>query len=123
MQLNIIPKPNKAEFYGGEVWIKDLPVRYETNENHPEEYYCLEIKKDEIVITSKGEKGKYYAHLSLSQLEEMGKVPLMKITDMPAFPYRGFMIDSARHMQSVDEIKRYIDAAARQSLSQKSNDF
>ena len=45
MQLNIIPKPNKAEFFGGEVWIKDLPVRYETNDIHPEEYYCLEIKK------------------------------------------------------------------------------
>ncbi len=117
MQLNIIPKPNKAEFYGGEVWIKDLPLRYETNELHPEEFYCLEIKKDEIVITSKGEKGRYYAHLTLSQLEETGKVPLMKITDMPAFPYRGFMIDSARHMQSVDEIKRYIEAAARYKMN------
>ena len=117
MQLNIIPKPNKAEFFGGEVWIKDLPVRYETNDLHPEEFYCLEIKKDEIVITAKGEKGKYYAHLSLSQLEEAGKAPLMKITDMPAFSYRGFMIDSARHMQTVDEIKRYIEAAARYKMN------
>lgn len=113
MTLNIIPKPNKVEFYGGEVWIKDLPVRYETFEMFAEEYYGIEIKKDEIIIQSKGEKGKYYAHLTLKQLEEMGKVPLCKIIDMPAFPYRGFMIDSARHMQTTDEIKRYIEAAAR----------
>ena len=30
----------------------------------------LEIKKGETVITTKGEKGKYYANLTLSQLDE-----------------------------------------------------
>ena len=28
------------------------------------------------------------------------------------FPYRGFMLDSGRHMQALDDIKRLIDAAA-----------
>ena len=113
MTFNIIPKPQKTEVFGGEVWVKDLPVRYESFEMYADEYYCLEIKKDEIVIHSKDEKGKYYAHVTLFQLSEMGKVPLCKITDMPFFSYRAFMIDSARHMQTIDEIKRYIEAAAR----------
>ena len=28
------------------------------------------------------------------------------------YPYRGFSLDSVRHMQSIDEIKKLIDAAA-----------
>lgn len=113
MTLNIIPKPNKTTIYGGEVWVKDLSVRYEKDGTFGDEQYRLEIKKDEVVITSKGDKGKYYAELTLSQLEEAGKTPLCLIEDKPAFSYRGFMIDSARHMQTVDEIKRYITAAAK----------
>ena len=32
----------------------------------------------------------------------------MKVEDEPHFAYRGFMLDSARHMQTVDEIKKLI---------------
>ncbi|MGN0448335.1 MAG: beta-N-acetylhexosaminidase [Acutalibacteraceae bacterium] len=112
MTLNIIPKPNKVEFFGGEAWCDDLEIKFVTDEKLCCESYILEIKEKEIVITSKGEKGKFYALKSLSQLKKMGKVPLCKITDEPAFSYRGFMIDSSRHIQTLDEIKTYINAAA-----------
>lgn len=113
MTLNVIPRPNTVEIFGGEVWLNENRVTYKTNEFYPDEYYCIEITQGETIITTKGEKGRYYAHLTLSQLEEGGKAPICKIIDLPAFSYRGFMIDSARHMQSIDEIKAYIEAAAR----------
>ncbi len=113
MFLNVIPKPNTIEIYGGDVWLNENKVTYKTSEYYPEEYYCIEITKGETIITTKGEKGKYYANLTLSQMDECGKAPVCKIIDLPAFSYRGFMIDSARHMQTIPEIKAYIEAAAR----------
>ncbi len=113
MILNVIPQPNTVEFYGGECWLDDNKVTYKTNEFYPDEYYCIEITDGETIITTKGEKGRYYAHLTLEQINEAGKAPICKIIDLPAYSYRGFMIDSARHMQTLDEIKAYISAAAR----------
>ena len=51
------------------------------------------------------------------KLAEKGTLPLCRIVDEPAFSYRGFMIDSARHMQTIDEIKKYILAAAEFKLN------
>ncbi len=113
MKLNVIPKPNKAEFFGGEYWLDECEKVYSIDSELSDEAYILEIADSKIKITSKGEKGKFYAEKTLSQMAAMGKLPCCKIEDAPAFPYRGFMIDSARHMQSIDEIKTYIEAAAR----------
>ncbi len=110
--MNIIPKPNFIQVFSGECWLKDNKTTYFTDEKMKDEAYIIEIRDGETVITANGEKGKYYAQLTLTQLEEAGKTPLCKIEDEPAFPYRGFMIDSARHMQTIDEIKAYITAAA-----------
>ena len=75
------------------------------------------VENPEIFVNgegvAKGEKGKFYAMKTLDQLKNMGKVPHCVIKDAPEFQYRGFMIDSSRHMQTVDEIKTYIEAAAR----------
>lgn len=112
MSLNIIPAPNKIELYGGEVKAAELSVEYVTDSSFGEEKYVLDIQKNKVTVISKGEKGKHYAKITYMKLAENGNVPLCRITDEPAFPYRGFMIDSARHMQTIDEIKKYILAAA-----------
>lgn len=113
MNLNVIPMPRKVTFYGGECWVDESKLTFSFNENYAEEAYCIEIKGEGIAVTSKGEKGKFYALKTLEQMKAMGKVPCCMIYDEPEFSYRGFMIDSARHMQSIDEIKTYIEAAAR----------
>ncbi|PAL06490.1 hypothetical protein B8W90_11740, partial [Staphylococcus hominis] len=46
-----------------------------------------------------------------------GVVPALKIDDAPRFSWRGLMLDSARHFQSLDEIKRVLDAMAEQKLN------
>lgn len=112
MTFNVIPKPNKIEFYGGEISAAELPVEYITDESLGEEDYVLDIQKNKATVISKGEKGRHYADITYMQLASEGRLPLCKVTDGPAFPYRGFMIDSARHMQTLDEIKKYIRAAA-----------
>ncbi len=113
MKLNVIPKPNDVVFYGGEYWLDECEKVYITDEKMAEQAYALKISNGKITITSKGEWGKFYAEKTLEQMCEAGKLPCCRIADTPAFPYRGFMIDSARHMQTVDEIKTYIEAAAR----------
>lgn len=113
MKLNVIPKPNKTEFFGGEYWLEECKKVYAVDSELSDEAYILEIAEGKIKITSKGEKGRFYAEKTLSQMVAMGKLPCCRIEDAPAFPYRGFMIDSARHMQTIDEIKTYIEAAAR----------
>lgn len=113
MFLNVIPKPNHVKFTGGESWLDLSKISYSENENFSDEAYYLKIDQDGIQIASKGEKGKFYAMKTLEQIAARGKAPHCTVYDAPAFPYRGFMIDSARHMQTIDEIKTYIEAAAR----------
>ena len=112
MTLNIIPKPNQVDFYGGTVNPAELPVEYHIDDSFGEEKYVLDIQKNKATIISKGEKGRYYAEKTYMQLVSQGDLPLCKIVDEPAYSYRGFMIDSARHMQTVEELKKYILAAA-----------
>lgn len=78
------------------------------------ERYTLKITEDGICITAGSEAGVLRAKTTLRQLSFSHKncLPILEITDFPRFPRRGFMIDSARHMQSVDELKLLIDAAS-----------
>ena len=112
MTLNVIPRPNKVDFYGGEISAAEQAVRYVIDENLGEEAYIIDIQNNGTVISSKGEKGRYYADITYMRIAEKGTLPLCRIVDEPAFSYRGFMIDSARHIQTVEEIKKYILAAA-----------
>ena len=113
MILNVIPRINKVDFTGGENYLDLSDLKYTYDEKYGDEEYGIVISDDGAEVISKGEKGKFYAMKTLDQLKNMGKVPNCIIKDAPEFEYRGFMIDSARHMQTVDEIKMYIEAAAR----------
>lgn len=113
MEVNIIPMPVSVKEYGGKRVLKEREIEFVKDESFLPETYEILITKDKARVTFKTEKGKYYALVTIKQLtNEKGEVPLVKITDFPRFEYRGFMIDSARHMQTIDEIKAYIEAAA-----------
>ena len=83
------------------------------------ESYRLAINEDGITISASEEKGFFYGKMTLRQLETQcgGKLPCAEINDEPAFPYRGFMLDCARHMISTDEIKKMVDVAAELKLN------
>jgi len=74
------------------------------------EAYELSIDETGIRIEAVTPAGLYYGLTTLSQLSAGGRsIPKLRIVDQPRFQWRGLMLDSARHMQSVDYIKRYID--------------
>ncbi len=87
------------------------------------EAYHLHISQKSIQIKSSSEKGAFYAVQTLRQLLpvefENGTfkansiaITCQTIEDEPQFSYRGMHLDSGRHMQSIDFIKKYIDALA-----------
>ena len=74
------------------------------------EAYELRVDATGVRIRAAAPAGLYYGLATLSQLLAGGRsIAALRIVDRPRFPWRGLMLDSARHMQSVAYIKRYID--------------
>ncbi len=77
-----------------------------------EEAYELSIQTDRVTIKG-GKPGIYYGLQSLLQLVGQGvdgfNLPVLEISDEPAFGYRGIMLDVARHYFPTEQIKKIID--------------
>lgn len=88
------------------------------------EGYRLSIGTRGIDIEARTEAGLYYAFQTLKKLlpphvmagvHKAGtdyRLPALRIDDRPRFAYRGFMLDVARHFQTVEEVKRMLDIMA-----------
>ncbi len=90
--------------------------------NASPEAYTLEVTTDGITVRSNDERGLFYGAVTLWQLSvpnngATAHIPALYIEDAPRFGWRGLMLDSARHFQSVDEIKRLLDAMALHKLN------
>lgn len=86
------------------------------------EAYRLEVRKGRVTITASSAAGLFYGGTTLTQLLEPGtrataSIPALDISDAPRFPWRGIMLDSARHFQSPQFIRRFIDAMAAHKLN------
>jgi len=111
--LHIVPVPNRISYYDGNVG-QNAQIRKEiiADASLGEEGYIIRASLSSITLCAQTDAGLFYAEKTLEQLRLNSSVPCMEIVDKPAFSYRGFMLDSARHMQTVDEIKKLVDAAA-----------
>ncbi len=77
-----------------------------------EEAYELTVNKDGIRICAVGDAGIYYASATLWQMMEKRaaiEVDFTHIQDAPRFPWRGMLLDSARHYQSPEFIRKLIN--------------
>ncbi|WP_140985896.1 beta-N-acetylhexosaminidase [Asticcacaulis tiandongensis] len=96
-------------------------IRLILNPDHkiPIEGYILRITPDGIRIEAGDSAGLFYGAVSLWQVMTTHgtTLPAMTITDAPRYKWRGLMIDSARHFQTPDELKRIIDAMAAHKLN------
>ena len=116
--LNVIPYPNSVKITGQEIPAGNIDISASsltiTEEIANPEAYELEIADSSVTIKAGDAKGAFYAKQTLKQLAAAGNgvLPSAVIKDEPAFPYRGFMLDSARHMTALDDVKKLIDAAA-----------
>ena len=111
--MHIVPVPNRISYYDGNVG-QNAQIRKEiiADASLGEEGYIIRASLSSITLCAQTDAGLFYAEKTLEQLRLNSSVPCMEIVDKPAFSYRGFMLDSARHMQTVDEIKKLVDAAA-----------
>ncbi|TYT26744.1 family 20 glycosylhydrolase [Luteimonas viscosa] len=86
------------------------------------EGYLLEVAPEGVRVAASDERGLFYGAVTLWQLLSSAqgqavRIPALRIEDAPRFGWRGLMLDSARHFQSVDEIKQLLDAMARHKLN------
>ncbi len=87
------------------------------------EGYALTVDGDGISLTARDSAGLFYGAMTLWQLltpdDRHGAVavPAMSVRDWPRFRWRGLMLDSARHFQSVDTVKHLLDAMAEHKLN------
>ena len=90
-----------------------------------QEGYKLSVTANGIRLESATTSGFFYGLTSLKKMlpaciaagvkdEKVVtyELPLVQITDKPRFPYRGFMLDVARHFFSVQEVKKMFDVMA-----------
>ena len=110
--------------------VKTPTIIVKTNPNRAlkSEAYMLSVSDEGIVITTSSASGAYYATQTLLQLMpadvfdaekkiDSVKVKHAEITDYPRFGWRGLMLDSSRHFQTADEVKRFIDLMAIHKLN------
>jgi hexosaminidase len=84
--------------------------------------YALEVTPKGIEVTARDDAGLFHGAVTLYQLLTPDArhgaviVPALSIRDWPRFAWRGLMLDSARHFQSVAEVERLIDQMAQHKL-------
>jgi hexosaminidase len=87
------------------------------------EGYTLDVSTHGIRISARDDAGLFYGAVTLWQLltpdarQGAVQVPALHIGDWPRFAWRGVMLDSARHFQSVDDVKRLLDQMAQHKLN------
>jgi hexosaminidase len=88
------------------------------------ETYRVEIAPDRITVSASGKGGLFYGAVTLAQLMTQTTcrgcavtLDAMRIDDAPRFAWRGLLLDSARHFQSVATVKSLIDAMALHKLN------
>lgn len=87
------------------------------------EGYRLQVEPQRIQIAGEGKAGLFYGAVTAWQLAtaDAGKGPAtlkgLVVSDSPRFGWRGLMLDSARHFQSVEFIKTLIDRMALAKLN------
>ncbi|PJJ70494.1 hexosaminidase [Diaminobutyricimonas aerilata] len=80
------------------------------------ESYRLSVDAAGVTVVGADSAGLFYGVQTLAQLVERTadgvRIPAVRIDDAPRFPYRGVMLDVARHCFDVPTVKAVIDRAA-----------
>ncbi|MFB3787558.1 MAG: beta-N-acetylhexosaminidase [bacterium] len=85
-----------------------------------DEGYRLTVAERGVEILARQPAGLFYGIQTLRQLAagaEKGAIPRVTIEDAPLYPWRGLLLDCARHFLEQDFIKRYIDLMAYHKLN------
>ncbi|MCH1910380.1 MULTISPECIES: family 20 glycosylhydrolase [Stenotrophomonas] len=97
-----------------------IRFRLDPSATNPAEAYTLKVSNTGIDVSASDDRGLFYGAVTAAQLltdQTPGEVAAATITDAPRFVWRGLMLDSARHFQSMDEIRKLLDAMAQHKLN------
>jgi hexosaminidase len=100
---------------------RDGAIVFERRTGLGPEDYTLEVTPTRITIAATAAAGFFYGGVTLWQLVPAGngrsEVAAVRIADRPAFAWRGLMLDSARHFERPEFVKRFIDGMALHKLN------
>jgi hexosaminidase len=86
-----------------------------------DESYTLDVAGDGAVVKAPAIAGAMHGIETFLQMVEPGtggfSAPVVHIEDRPRFPWRGLMLDSARHWMPLEVVKRNLDAMAAVKLN------
>lgn len=82
------------------------------------EGYTLDLAPGTWTLTAADQAGAFWAVQSLAQILRDGVVPSLGLSDAPAYPVRGMMLDIARFYFGPEDIRRVVDLAASYRLNQ-----
>ncbi|MDP6637361.1 MAG: family 20 glycosylhydrolase [Phycisphaerae bacterium] len=119
---------SRGDAADGAIWV-DAACTDKSVAKLGKEGYSLSVTPKRITIRASTGAGAFYGVQTLRQLLPPGvfsskkvdgirwSVPCVTISDSPRFGWRGMMLDSSRHFQNVDTIKRFIDNLATHKLN------
>lgn len=86
-----------------------------------DESYIIEVSKEKALLSAETDLGILRGLETILQLLTADQdgyfIPALSIEDRPRFPWRGLMIDCARHFQPLEVIKRNLDGMAAVKLN------
>jgi hexosaminidase len=96
-------------------------IRFEHRDGLAAEGYRLEISAEGVTVAASTATGLFYGAVTLWELlptgRGRGQLQAQRIEDEPVYPWRGLMLDSARHFQSPAFVKSMLDWMAWHKLN------
>ena len=95
-----------------------IELQVNPSSNMPEEAYTLKVTESKILLSAKTTHGIFNGIQTLRQLMRDGvMIDACEIADLPAFAWRGYMIDVGRNYMSMKLLKQQIDVMAMYKLN------
>ncbi len=103
VNIGVIPSPQRVEMGSGTLDnLRVTPIRnfveHIAGAENQRQAYRLEITPTEVIVTAVSNEGWGYALKTLDQLKKLYPqgIPCMKVTDWPAYEFRGWLDDISR---------------------------
>jgi hexosaminidase len=101
-----------------------LDPDFSTGDDDRGEGYRLAVEAHRITLVARTPHGLFNGSVTLWQLMTLNpapahgiQVPTLRVVDYPRFAWRGLLLDSARHFQPPEFVKRFIDEMALHKLN------
>lgn len=78
----------------------------------PAEGYVLEVAENAVLLSGGSAAGVFYGIQTILQQIDAGVLKCGRIVDSPRYPWRGLMLDEARHFFGMEKVKQMIDLMA-----------